>query len=134
MGERKQNADDINDIYESFGQSQMLFVSDVENILSTTLEDRKKEEPNYEFPNVVEKAHTYAKRFSTFTSASEPSYVKDTLSKNGLRPHEIVMLGNLCPDNLDEALHLIPTLKTHIGEDTEKIDNALNEIHKFCRQ
>jgi len=44
------------------------------------------------------------------------------------------MLGNLCPDNLDEALHLIPTLKTHIGEDTEKIDNALNEIHKFCRQ
>ncbi len=52
-------------------------------------------------------------------------------AKYGFQPHEITLLGNLCPENLDEATHLIPSLKQHMEEGHEKIDNALTEVHKF---
>mmetsp|Transcript_8799 Transcript_8799/g.22532 ORF Transcript_8799/g.22532 Transcript_8799/m.22532 type:complete len:140 (-) Transcript_8799:94-513(-) len=138
MGDRKQtNVDDINDIYDSFDNAEMLFMSEVEHILTETLQSRKEETNNaYEFGPVVEKAYNYAKRFSTFTNTTHPQHIRQQLSdpaKYGFQPHEITLLGNLCPDNQEEATHLIPSMKQHMEEGPEKIDNALAEIQKFCR-
>lgn len=142
MAAQKKDGDDINAIYDSkdFDNAQMLFISEVEHILSETLQQRKDDVSNYEFGPIVEKAHSYAKRFGTFTNTTHPQHLRNELSdpaRFGFQPHEITLLGNLCPDNLNEAVHLIPSIKQHVGEGVEgaeKIDSALLEIQKYCRQ
>lgn len=144
MAAKKDGAiDDINEIYESkdFENARMLFISDVEHILNENLSTRKEDNgTSYEFGPVVEKAYNYAKRFSTFNSSNDASAFREELSnpaQYGFQEHEIVLLGNLCPDNLDEAAHLIPSIKQHVAEGqegAEKIERAIGEIQKHCRQ
>ncbi len=52
-------------------------MSEVEHILTETLQSRKEETNNaYEFGPVVEKAYNYAKRFSTFTNTTHPQHIR----------------------------------------------------------
>ena len=78
----------------------------------------------------------------------------------GFQQHEIALLGNLCPDNLDEALHLIPSLKVnismsispfiyicfsyegsnkcltlqqHMEDGSDKVEKAIVQVQSFCR-
>ncbi|QDZ23403.1 RPOL4c domain-containing protein [Chloropicon primus] len=143
MANKEGVIDDINDIYESkdFENARMLFISDVEHILNENLNRRKEQEgTNYEFGPVVDKAFSYAKRFSTFNSTNDAQAFREELSNTaqyGFQEHEITLLGNLCPDNLDEAVHLIPSIKQHVAEGVEgaeKIDRAISEVQKHCRQ
>ena len=55
----------------------MLFMSEVDHILTETLSQRKKEEGEaYDFGPVVEKAYNYSKRFSTFHNSTHPQHIK----------------------------------------------------------
>ena len=61
----------------AFENADMLFMSEVEHILTETLSERKNESnQSYEFTPVVEKAFNYAKRFSTFTNNAECAHIK----------------------------------------------------------
>ena len=61
----------------AFDNAEMLFMSEVEHILTETLQSRKEETNNaYEFGPVVEKAYNYAKRFSTFTNTTHPQHIR----------------------------------------------------------
>ena len=62
----------------AFENAQMLFMSQVDDILTTTLQQRKKEEGEaYDFGPVVEKAYNYSKRFSTFHNVAHPKFIKE---------------------------------------------------------
>merc|ERR1711904_320482 len=133
MAEKKSNVDDINEIYESFDNAKMLFMSEVEHILSETLKARKAETVNYEFGQVVEKAYNYSQRFGTFNDQNQMTHLKGDPVNYGFQQHEIALLGNLCPDNLDEALHLIPSLKQHMEDGSDKVEKAIVQVQSFCR-
>ena len=144
MVQGEATVEDINDVYASkdFKDAQMLFISEVKHILDVNLAERKeKEGAQYEYGPVVEKAFSYATRFSTFINNQEPAEfrrkLKDEADYEGMfKEHEITLLGNLCPDNVDEATHLIPSINNHLGEveGRERMDRALAEIQKHCRQ
>ncbi len=129
MGTIAKPDDEEKELHDSFKNAQVLFLSEVENIISTALDHRKSEDPNYELGEVVDKAHRYAQRFSTFTDAASPAYVRQELSEARFQPHEVAMLGNVKPADVDEATHLQPSLKEH---DLESLQNALNLVHQHC--
>ncbi|KAF3585734.1 hypothetical protein F2Q69_00031174, partial [Brassica cretica] len=72
---------------------------------------------------VFEKSLQYVKRFSRI------------LSRHQLTEFELCVLGNLCPETAEEAVAIVPSLKTkgraHSDEAIEKMLNDLSLVKRF---
>ncbi|KAH7529264.1 hypothetical protein FEM48_Zijuj05G0166000 [Ziziphus jujuba var. spinosa] len=100
-----------------------------------------------QLPQVFEKVLQYVKRFSHFTNQDAVKQVRDSGTSFLPGPelqfdHAVSMqmpllavLGNLCPETVEEANVLVPSLKTkgrsHDDEAIEKLLNDLLMVKKF---
>ncbi|BFG33243.1 DNA-directed RNA polymerase II subunit 4-like [Prunus yedoensis var. nudiflora] len=82
-----------------------------------------------QLPQVLEKSLQYVKRFSRFTNQGSVKQVREVLSRYQLAEFELAVIGNLCPENVDEAKSVVPSLKTKgRGHDDEAIERLLNDL------
>ncbi|XP_038687906.1 DNA-directed RNA polymerase II subunit 4-like isoform X2 [Tripterygium wilfordii] len=80
-------------------------------------------------PQVFEKSLQYVQRFSRFSNQEAVKQVREVLSRYQLAEYELAVIGNLRPEAADEALAVVPSLKTKgRGYDEETIEKMLNEL------
>jgi len=94
------------------------------------LEHRKERENQTEVSNMYAKTLTYADRFSRYKNRSTVKEIRNLLEQRGLRPYEIASLANLCPESVEEAKYLIPSLSQYSNED---IQNVIDDLASFKR-
>ncbi|XP_048328986.2 DNA-directed RNA polymerase II subunit 4 isoform X2 [Ziziphus jujuba] len=63
-----------------------------------------------QLPQVFKKALQYVKRFSRFTNQDAVKQVREVLSRYQLAEYELAVLGNLCPETVEEANAVVPYL------------------------
>ncbi|XP_028959947.1 DNA-directed RNA polymerase II subunit 4-like isoform X2 [Malus sylvestris] len=86
-------------------------------------------ESMHQLPQVLEKSLQYVKRFSRFTNQGSVKQVREVLSRYQLAEFELAVIGNLCPETVEEAKAVVPSLKTKgRGHDDEAIDRLLNDL------
>ncbi|RVW85854.1 DNA-directed RNA polymerase II subunit 4 [Vitis vinifera] len=77
----------------------------------------------------------YVKRFSRYKNPDAVRQVREILSRYQLAEFELCVLGNLCPETVEEAIAMVPSIKTkgraHDDEAIEKMLNDLSLIKKF---
>ncbi|KAB1212206.1 DNA-directed RNA polymerase II subunit 4 [Morella rubra] len=88
-----------------------------------------------QLPRVLEMSLQYVKRFSRFTNQDSIKQVREVLSRYQMTEFELAVLGNLCPETVEEATSIVPSLKmagrTYDDEAIEKMLNDLLMIKKF---
>ncbi|KAH7529260.1 hypothetical protein FEM48_Zijuj05G0165600 [Ziziphus jujuba var. spinosa] len=115
-------------------RKKTLQCSNLATILSYLISDSHILESDFLF-RVFEKALQYVKRFSRFTNQDAVKQVREVLSRYQLAEYELAVLGNLCPETVEEANAVVPSLKTkgrsHDDEAIEKLLNDLLMVKKF---
>ncbi|PRQ26366.1 putative DNA-directed RNA polymerase [Rosa chinensis] len=80
---------------------------------------------------VFDKSLQYVKRFSRYKNPDAVRQVRETLSNYQLTEFELCVLGNLCTETVDEAIAMVPTLKTkgrRMHDDDDAIQNMLRGL------
>ncbi|KAF2615291.1 hypothetical protein F2Q70_00007260 [Brassica cretica] len=83
---------------------------------------------------VFEKSLQYVKRFSRYKN---PDAVRQVREQEALIRfiEQLCVLGNLCPETAEEAVAMVPSLKTkgraHSDEAIEKMLNDLSLVKRF---
>ncbi|KAG2269497.1 hypothetical protein Bca52824_064052 [Brassica carinata] len=91
---------------------------------------------------MFEKFLQYVKRFSQYKNPDAVRQVREyplsfhrILSRHQLTEFELCVLGNLCPETAEEAVTMVPSLKTkgraHSNEATENILNDFSLVKRF---
>ncbi|KAL0705362.1 hypothetical protein Bca4012_071787 [Brassica carinata] len=84
---------------------------------------------------LFEKFLQYVKRFSQYKNPDAVRQVREILSRHQLTEFELCVLGNLCPETAEEAVTMVPSLKTkgraHSNEATENILNDFSLVKRF---
>uniref|UniRef100_A0A7N0TRX4 RNA polymerase Rpb4/RPC9 core domain-containing protein n=1 Tax=Kalanchoe fedtschenkoi TaxID=63787 RepID=A0A7N0TRX4_KALFE len=60
---------------------------------------------------VFEKSLQYVKRFNRYKNPDAVRQVREILSRYELAEFELCALGNLCPETLEEAIAMVPSIK-----------------------
>ncbi|KAH0861230.1 hypothetical protein HID58_089491 [Brassica napus] len=93
------------------------------------------EDPMNQVSQVFEKSLQYVKRFSRYKNPDAVRQVREILSRHQLTEFELCVLGNLCPETAEEAVAMVPSLKTkgraHSDEAIEKMLNDLSLVKRF---
>uniref|UniRef100_M4FET3 RNA polymerase Rpb4/RPC9 core domain-containing protein n=1 Tax=Brassica campestris TaxID=3711 RepID=M4FET3_BRACM len=80
---------------------------------------------------VFEKYLQYVKRFSRYKNPDAVRQVRE----HQLTEFELCVLGNLCPETAEEAVAMVPSLKTkgraHSDQAIEKMLNDLSLVKRF---
>ncbi|KAH0459293.1 hypothetical protein IEQ34_012107 [Dendrobium chrysotoxum] len=120
--EEDENAAELK-IGEEFLKAKCLMNCEVALILDRRLEQLQQmsDDPTNQMSQVFEKSHQYVKRFSRY--------------KNQDAVKQLCVLGNLCPETVEEAIAMVPSLKSKgraLEDDAiEKMLNDLSLIKKF---
>ncbi|KAK4280647.1 hypothetical protein QN277_012244 [Acacia crassicarpa] len=119
-----------------FEKAKCLMNCEVARLLEHKSEQYKQmsNDSNNHTSQVFEKSLQYVKRFRRFSNQDAVKQVREVLSRYQLAEYELALLGNLCPETLDEAISVIPTLKTKgrlTMDSIEKLVNDLSMIKKF---
>ncbi|KAG5560940.1 hypothetical protein RHGRI_004087 [Rhododendron griersonianum] len=84
---------------------------------------------------VFEKSLQYVKRFSRYKNPDAVRQAREILSRYQLAEFELCVLGNLCPETVEEAIAMVPSMKSRgraLDEEAiEKVLNDLSMIKKF---
>eukprot|EP00744_Colponema_vietnamica_P002239 GILI01003562.1.p1 GENE.GILI01003562.1~~GILI01003562.1.p1 ORF type:complete len:136 (-),score=19.78 GILI01003562.1:442-849(-) len=80
---------------------------------------------------VIDKTHTYVKRFNKFRSKEVTAQVRGLFENYGLTEFEVAALCNLNPVTPDEAKSLIPTLSRKL--DNDQLDALLANLATLSR-
>ncbi|PKU87537.1 hypothetical protein MA16_Dca018068 [Dendrobium catenatum] len=124
-------------IGEEFLKAKCLMNCEVALILDRRLEQLQQmsDDPTNQMSQVFEKSHQYVKRFSRYKNQDAVKQVREILSRNKLAEFELCVLGNLCPETVEEAIAMVPSLKSKgraLEDDAiEKMLNDLSLIKKF---
>lgn len=128
--EEEENAADLK-LGEEFLKAKCLMNCEVAMILEHRLEQAQQlsEDPMNQMSQVFEKSLHYVKRFSRYKNPDAVRQVREVLSRYQLAEFELCVLGNMCPETVEEAVALVPTLKDKSrGLDDEAIEKMLNEL------
>ncbi|KAL5715830.1 DNA-directed RNA polymerase II subunit 4 [Ranunculus cassubicifolius] len=126
--EQEENAAELK-IGEEFLNAKCLMNCEVSLIL-----DRKFQQLNGDANEVLEKSMEYVKRFSRYTTPEAVNKVRETLSRNKLAEFELGVMGNLCPESVEEAFTMIPSLKTGgRGIDDDAVQRMLDDLSTIKR-
>ncbi|KAL0736221.1 hypothetical protein Bca4012_012431 [Brassica carinata] len=121
-GEEEENAAELK-IGDEFLKAKCLMNCEVSLILEHKYEQLQQvsEDPMNQVSQVFEKSLQYVKRFSRY--------------KNPDAVRQLCVLGNLCPETAEEAVAMVPSLKTkgraHSDEAIEKMLNDLSLVKRF---
>ncbi|KAJ1688184.1 hypothetical protein LUZ63_019574 [Rhynchospora breviuscula] len=78
---------------------------------------------------VFEKSLQYVKRFSRYKNPDSVRQVREVLSRYQLAEFELCVLGNLCPETPEEAIAMVPSMKTKGRiDDDEQIEKMLHDL------
>ncbi|EYU36013.1 hypothetical protein ABFS83_14G227900 [Erythranthe nasuta] len=135
-GEEEENAAELK-IPDEFLKAKCLMNSEVAIILEHKYEQlqQRAEDPMNQMSQVFEKSLQYVKRFSRYKNNDAVRQVREILSRHQLAEFELCVLGNLCPETVEEAIAMVPSIKTrgraHDDEAIERMLNDLSLIKKF---
>ncbi|CAH8281873.1 unnamed protein product [Eruca vesicaria subsp. sativa] len=135
-GEEEENAAELK-IGDEFLKAKCLMNCEVSLILEHKYEQLQQvsEDPMNQVSQVFEKSLQYVKRFSRYKNPDAVRQVREILSRHQLTEFELCVLGNLCPETAEEAVAMVPSLKTkgrtHSDEAIEKMLNDLSLVKRF---
>ncbi|KAJ4715557.1 DNA-directed RNA polymerase II subunit 4 [Melia azedarach] len=147
-GEEEENAAELK-IGDEFLKAKCLMNCEVALILEHKYEQLQKtsDDPMNQVSQVFEKSLQYVKRFSRYKNPDAVRQVREILSRYQLAEFELCVLGNLCPETVEEAIAMVPSIKyfysiikcghphtrgrAHDDEAIEKMLNDLSLIKKF---
>ncbi|XP_058075893.1 DNA-directed RNA polymerases IV and V subunit 4-like isoform X2 [Magnolia sinica] len=87
-------------------------------------------DPAVKIPESFFKGLQYAKTGSHYTSPEAARQVLSTLKRNKVTDGEICMIGNICPETVDEVFALVPSLKANRQKNEGPIKDALYNLAK----
>ncbi|KAL9229954.1 hypothetical protein vseg_005362 [Gypsophila vaccaria] len=86
-------------------------------------------------PQVFEKSLHYVNKFSRYKNPDAVRQVREILTRHHLAEFELAVLANLCPETVEEAIAMVPSLKDKgraISHDSiHKMLNDLALVKKF---
>ncbi|PKI33436.1 DNA-directed RNA polymerase II subunit 4 [Punica granatum] len=129
-GEEEENAAELK-IGDEFLKAKCLMNCEVSLILEHKYEQLRQmsEDPLNQVSQVFEKSLQYVKRFSRYKNPDAVRQVREILSRYHLTEFELCVLGNLCPETVEEAIAMVPSMKTKgRGLDEEAIEKMLNDL------
>ncbi|CAA7027141.1 unnamed protein product [Microthlaspi erraticum] len=135
-GEEEENAAELK-IGDEFLKAKCLMNCEVSLILEHKFEQLQQvsEDPMNQVSQVFEKSLQYVKRFSRYKNPDAVRQVREILSRHQLTEFELCVLGNLCPETAEEAVAMVPSLKTkgrsHDDEAIEKMLHDLSLVKRF---
>ncbi|KAK4482762.1 hypothetical protein RD792_009930 [Penstemon davidsonii] len=137
-GEEEENAAELK-IPDEFLKAKCLMNCEVALILEHKYEQLQQmsDDPMNQMSQVFEKSLQYVKRFSRYKNPDAVRQVRETMTSNlyKLRTVQLCVLGNLCPETVEEGIAMVPSIKTrgraHDDEAIEKMLNDLSLIKKF---
>ncbi|KAL2623146.1 hypothetical protein R1flu_003351 [Riccia fluitans] len=97
---------------EDFVKAKCLMNAEVALILQRKYEQLQsfsEDAPN-QISQVFEKSLQYVKRFSHYQNPNAVKQVRDVLSRNQLAEFEVCVIGNMCPETVEEAKALVPSI------------------------
>ncbi|XP_074592125.1 uncharacterized protein LOC141847915 [Curcuma longa] len=89
------------------------------------------EDPKIKMPESFSKALQYSKVNDHYKNAKAVRQVLETLKLNAITDGEICMVGNVCPENVDEVYALIPSLKGNREKNEGALKDAIASLAKF---
>eukprot|EP01018_Ginkgo_biloba_P037361 Gb_13169 [translate_table: standard] len=129
-----------------FLKAKCLMNSEVALILERKYEQLQQmsEDPSSQVSQVFEKSLQYVRRFSRYKNPDAVKQVRDSvclyckthsvLSRNKLAEFELCVIGNLCPETVEEAKAMVPSIKTKGRmSDDEKIEKMLSDLAMIKR-
>lgn len=128
--EEEENAAELK-IGEEFLKAKCLMHSEVAQVLERRFEQLRQttDDPSSQVSQVFERSLQYVKQFSRYKNPDAVKQVRDVLSRNGLGEFELCVIGNLCPETVEEAKAMVPSLKTKGRAcDDERIEKMLNDL------
>ncbi|KAI3723095.1 hypothetical protein L2E82_34440 [Cichorium intybus] len=129
-GEEEENAAELK-IGDEFLKAKCLMNCEVSLILEHKYEQLQQmsEDPLNQVSQVFEKSLQYVKRFSRYKNPDAVRQVRELLSRYQLAEFELCVLGNLCPETVEEAIAMVPSIKSRgRGHDDEAIEKMLNDM------
>ncbi|KAL5714599.1 DNA-directed RNA polymerase II subunit 4 [Ranunculus cassubicifolius] len=125
--EYEENAAELQ-IGEDFLKAKCLMNCEVSLILASKLEQLQ-QTPNDTMNEVLEKSLAYVQRFSRYTKPEAVNKVRETLNRYQLAEFELGVIGNLCPESVEEAFTMAPSLKTTgRGLEDDAVHMMLNDL------
>ncbi|BBN13826.1 DNA-directed RNA polymerase II subunit RPB4 [Marchantia polymorpha subsp. ruderalis] len=115
---------------EDFVKAKCLMNAEVALILQRKYEQLQtfsEDAPN-QISQVFEKSLQYVKRFSHYQNPNAVKQVRDVLSRNQLAEFEVCVIGNLCPETVEEAKALVPSIAKKGRMDDEKIEQMIQDL------
>ncbi|KAK6924160.1 RNA polymerase subunit Rpb4/RPC9 [Dillenia turbinata] len=140
-GEEEENAAELK-IGDEFLKAKCLMNCEVALILDRKYEQLQQmsEDPMNQVSQVFEKSLQYVKRFSRYNNPDAVRQVREYPSKFKATSFPLFaimlcVLGNLCPETVEEAIAMVPSIRSkgraHDDEAIEKMLNDLAMIKKF---
>eukprot|EP01137_Pigoraptor_chileana_P027005 Opistho-2@9055 len=117
-----------------FNNAHCLLLSEVRVLLEGRLEESKKlESQGFEqsLPEAFTKTLSYAQKFSSFQNGEAIMEIrKSLLEDKKLHEFEVASLANLCPETVEEAKSLIPSLMGRYENDDD-LQELLDVIKNY---
>ncbi|XP_068640682.1 DNA-directed RNA polymerase II subunit 4-like [Aristolochia californica] len=129
-GEEEENAAELK-IGDEFLKAKCLMNCEVSLILERRYEQLQQmsDEHLNQVSQVFEKSQQYVKRFSRYKNPDAVRQVREILSRHKLAEFELCVLGNLSPETVEEAIAMVPSLKTKGRfQNEEAIETMLNDL------
>ncbi|KAL0707304.1 hypothetical protein Bca4012_073730 [Brassica carinata] len=137
-GEEEENAVELK-IGDEFLKAKCLMNCEVSLIFEHKVFEKSlqyvKRFSRYKNPDVVQQVREYPLSFFSFVRVYMPYDFDRILSRHQLTEFELCVLCNLCPKTAEEAVAMVPSLKTkgraHSDEVIEKMLNDLSLVKRF---
>ncbi|GMP26511.1 hypothetical protein CsSME_00002920 [Camellia sinensis var. sinensis] len=116
-GEEEENAAELK-IGDEFLKAKCLMNCEVSLILEHKYEQLQQmaDDPMNQVSQVFEKSLQYVKRFSRYKNPDSVRQAREILSRYQLAEFELCVLGNLCPETVEEATAMVPSIKDKMME------------------
>eukprot|EP00249_Psilotum_nudum_P006849 c20106_g1_i1 orf=701-1117(-) len=120
---------------EEFAKAKCLMNAEVALILERKYEQLQQlaDDPSSQISQVFEKSLQYVRRFSRYQNPEAVKQVREVLSRNQLAEFEVCVIGNLCPETVEEAKALVPSLSTRGRLTDDKIEQMLSDLATIKR-
>lgn len=89
------------------------------------------DDPDIKMPDSFNKALEYCKACNGYTDIESARKILESLKEYGVTDGEICMIGNVCPETIDEVYALIPSLKSNRYKNEAPIKDALHKLSSF---
>ena len=115
---------------EDFVKAKCLMNAEVSLVLQRKYEQLQQlaDDPSSQISQVFEKSLQYVRRFSRYQNPDAVKQVREVLTRNQLHEFEVCVIGNLCPETVEEAKALAPSITKGGRMDDEKIETMLTDL------